>query len=79
MRSAPAPFGNQAWKQAQQILARRGTESEIAYAVTTLLDKAEQGPDATRKAPKKSTPTKRDRRVAARTRGFTVLAPLTPT
>jgi len=75
LRSAPAPFGDQAWKQAQQIVARRGTdpatESEIADAVTTLLDKAEQGPDTSKKAPKKSTPTKRDRRVAARTRATT--------
>jgi hypothetical protein len=44
--TTPVPFGDQAWGQAQQILARRGenpaTETEIAGAVATLLDKAEQ-------------------------------------
>jgi putative transposase len=60
LRSAPAPFGEAAWAQARDILARRGTgqatESEIAGAVQALLDKAADGP------------AKRDRRVAARTR-----------
>jgi putative transposase len=68
LRSASAPFGEAAWTQARDILARRGsdrtTESEIADAVEALLDKAEHGPD--KPAPEK--PTKRDRRVAARTR-----------
>jgi hypothetical protein len=67
LKSTPAPFGEQAWTQAQEILARRGgdptTEAEIAGAVTALLDRAEQGP-----ATGKSEHTKRDRRVAARTR-----------
>lgn len=73
LRGTPTPFGEQAWEQAQQILARRGddpvTEAEIADAVTTLLDKAEQGPDAAAKpTAAKRAVTKRDRRVAARTR-----------
>jgi hypothetical protein len=67
LRGAPAPFGEAAWAQARDVLARRGTdratESEIADAVGALLDKAEQGPD--RAKPER---TKRDRRVAARTR-----------
>lgn len=66
LRATPAPFGAQAWDQARQILGRRGgdpaTEAEIAGAVTALLDKAETGPDIPA-----TTPTKRDRRVAART------------
>jgi putative transposase len=65
--TTPIPFGDQAWGQAQQILARRGenpaTETQIAAAVAALLDRAEQGPDQPR-----TTPSKRDRRVAARTR-----------
>lgn len=71
LNSAPAPFGEQAWAQARDILARRSgdpaTETEIAAAVTALLDKAEHGPDEANK-PRK---TKRDRRVAARTRATT--------
>jgi putative transposase len=68
LKMAPIPFGEQAWAQAQQILARRGAdpanEAEIAGAVAALLDRAEHGPDA----PAKPASTKRDRRVAARTR-----------
>lgn len=75
LNRAPAPFGEQAWSQAQDILSRRGgdlaTETEIAAAVVALLDKAEHGPDKTHKPAK----TKRDRRVAARTRAT---APHTP-
>lgn len=71
LNCAPAPFGEQAWTQAQDILARRSsdpvTETEIAAAVTALLDKAEHGPDGANKPHK----TKQDRRVAARTRGTT--------
>jgi transposase InsO family protein len=65
LRNAPAPFGEAAWAQARDILARRGTdhatESEITGAVEALLDKAGHGPAGPR-------PVKRDRRVAARTR-----------
>jgi putative transposase len=70
LRSAPIPFGEQAWGQAQQILARRGqdstNETEIATAVSTLLDKAEAGPEPART--RKDPAAKRDRRVAARAR-----------
>jgi putative transposase len=65
LRTAPAPFGEQAWEHARQILARRGqdsaTEAEIAHAVEALLDKAEH-------APGRDKPTKRDKKVAGRTR-----------
>src|SRR5262249_60191832 len=48
LRTAPAPFGEQAWDQARKMLARRGqdpvTEAEIARAAAALLDKAERGP-----------------------------------
>lgn len=72
LKNTPTPFGEQAWTQAQEILARRGadpaTEAEIAGAVNALLDKAEQGPHA---ATNKPGHTKHDRRVAARTRATT--------
>jgi putative transposase len=67
LNSAPAPFGELAWKHAREILARRGqdqaTEAEIAQAASDLLDKAGCGPET-------SDPslTRRDRRVAGRTR-----------
>jgi putative transposase len=48
LRTAPAPFGEQAWNHARQLLAARGsdptTEAEIAAAATDLLDRAGQGP-----------------------------------
>jgi hypothetical protein len=66
--TTPVPFGEQAWAQAQQVLARRGqdhaTEAEIAAAVDALLDTAAKGPTPARS----KSQTKRDRRVAARTR-----------
>jgi putative transposase len=66
LRSTPAPFGELAWQHARTVLARRGqdtaTEAEIAEAAAALLDKAERGPDAERDM------SKRDRRVAGRTR-----------
>jgi putative transposase len=65
LRTTPAPFGEQAWDHARQILARRGedatTETEIAQAVEALLDKAEQGPA-------RAKPSKKDQRIAGRTR-----------
>jgi putative transposase len=68
LKSSPVPFGEAAWAQAQDILARRGsdktTEAEIAEAVSKLLDRAEQGPEPR----SERGPAKRDRRVAARTR-----------
>jgi hypothetical protein len=69
LRSAPVPFGEQAWDHARSVLARRGTdpitEQEIAQAVTALLDKAEHGPGDQKR------PSARDQRVAARTRAAT--------
>jgi putative transposase len=69
LNSPPVPFGEQAWQQAQQVLARRGqdstNEAEIAAAVAALLDKAEAGPTPVRR---KQGASKRDSRVAARTR-----------
>jgi putative transposase len=67
LNSAPAPFGELAWKHAREILARRGqdqaTEAEIAQAASDLLDRAGRGP-GTGDPPL----TRRDRRVAGRTR-----------
>ena len=72
LRNTPAPFGEAAWSQAREILARRGsdrvTETEIADAVDALLDRAEHGPEPTPAKAAKTAATKRDRRVAARTR-----------
>ena len=66
LRSAPVPFGEQAWDHARQILARRGqdpaTEAEIAQAANTLLDKAGHGPAGGGK------PSRKDQRIAGRTR-----------
>jgi transposase InsO family protein len=65
LRTGPAPFGEQAWAHARQLLARRGqdpaTEAEIAQAAEALLDKAEHGPG-------RGKPAKRDQRVAGRAR-----------
>ena len=48
LRTAPAPFGEQAWNHARRLLAARGsdpaTEAEIAAAAADLLDRAGQGP-----------------------------------
>lgn len=74
LRNTPTPFGEAAWSQAREILSRRDsdpvTETAIADAVEALLDKAEHGPDAT-PAAAPTAKTKRDRRVAGRTRATT--------
>ena len=48
LRTAPVPFGEQAWNHARQLLAARGsdpaTEAEIAAVAADLLDRAGQGP-----------------------------------
>ena len=71
LNSCPTPFGEQAWAQARDVLARRGgdptSEAERAAAVSALLDKAERGPDHTGRA--RTTP--REQRVAGRTRATT--------
>ncbi|HVB42375.1 MAG TPA: Mu transposase C-terminal domain-containing protein [Streptosporangiaceae bacterium] len=62
---APVPFGELAWDHARRGLAGQGaTEEQIADAVAALLRRANHGPDD-REKPKMS---KRDRRVAARTK-----------
>ena len=60
---APLPFGELAWDHARRSLGREATEEQIADAVTALLRRAGAGPDEEK--PKMS---KRDRRVAARTK-----------
>ena len=78
LRSAPVPFGEQAWNHARQLLAARGhdpaTEAEIAAAAAGLLDRAEKGPEPGpgERAPAKQqaaggTRSPRSRRVAGRT------------
>jgi putative transposase len=71
LRSSPAPFGEQAWAQARDILVRRGhdatDEAEVAAAVIALLDRAGGGPEPASGKQEKAA-AKRDRRVAARTR-----------
>ena len=62
---APMPFGELAWDHARRTLAARGqavTEAQIADAVNTLMTRAFQGPGDGGAA------SRRDRRVAARTR-----------
>ena len=61
---APLPFGELAWDHARRSLGRDATEEQIADAVTVLLRRANAGPEEQEK-PKMS---KRDRRVAARTK-----------
>ncbi len=55
-----APFGEMAWDHARKLLPA-ATEAELADAVESLLARAGQGPGG-------SAPSKRDRRVAGRTR-----------
>lgn len=60
---APLPFGELAWDHARRSLGREATEEQIADAVADLLRRANAGPE--KEKPKTS---KRDRRVAARTK-----------
>jgi putative transposase len=64
LNRAPMPFGELAWDHARRSLGREASEEEIADAVAALLRRASKGPE-TREKPGLS---KRDRRVAARTR-----------
>jgi transposase InsO family protein len=61
---APVPFGELAWDHVRRSLGREATEEQIADAVTSLLRRASAGPAGQQK-PQIS---KRDRRVAARTK-----------
>jgi hypothetical protein len=69
---APVPFGDLAWDHARRNLradGHAGTEEQIADAVAALLRRAHHGPEQPeRKTTKMS---KRDRRVAARTKAAT--------
>ena len=61
---APLPFGELAWDHARRSLGKDAAEEQIADAVAALLRRANAGPEQQEK-PKMS---KRDRRVAARTK-----------
>jgi transposase InsO family protein len=82
LHTAPAPFGELAWRHSLLQLGQRGqdpvTEQEIAQAASALLDRAEQGP-ATQAMPTRKN--QQARRVAGRTRatsGRTWPAPASP-
>ncbi|MFF3430303.1 transposase family protein [Streptomyces sp. NPDC002602] len=66
--TVPQPYGDPAWDHAAADLRQRGesdpTEEQIARAVSELLVRARQGPDSGGK----NRASRRDRRVAARTR-----------
>lgn len=68
---APLPFGELAWDHARRGLGREATEEQIADAVADLLRRASAGPG--KEKPKMS---KRDRRVAARTKTTALAAGL---
>ncbi|MFJ8598610.1 Mu transposase C-terminal domain-containing protein [Streptomyces shenzhenensis] len=73
LRTAPTPMGELAWDHARRILAQRGTdratEDEIAQAAVALLDRAADGPESQPvKSSRPSRRSRRDRKVAARTR-----------
>ena len=74
LKAAAVPFGEAAWDQARRLLARRGedpaTEQDLARAAAALLDKAEHT------AAGESSPSKKDRRAAARARA--IAAPAWP-
>jgi putative transposase len=72
--TGPAPFGEQAWDHARQMLARRGhdraTEAEIARTAEELLDKAEHGPGRGKAARQDQKVAGRDRAVSAARRAI---------
>lgn len=75
LASVPAPFGELAWDHARQQLkdqGRQATEAEIAVAVAALLERAGDGPARGRGPGGKLS--RRDQRVAARTRATAVPA-----
>ena len=61
---APLPFGELAWDHARRSLGREAAEEQIADAVAALLRRANAGPQDQ----EKQKMSKRDRRVAARTK-----------
>jgi len=69
--SAPAPFGELAWDHARRQLKDQGretTEAEISGAVAVLLKRAGDGPAGTGAGTPAGKPSRRDQRVAARTK-----------
>jgi transposase InsO family protein len=62
LERVPVPFGELAWDHARRSLGDDASEEQIADAVAALLRRANTGPPEQQKA------SKRDRRVAARTR-----------
>lgn len=68
----PTPFGELAWDHVRKGLPK-ATEAEIADAVKALLQRANQGPAADAAAAKR--PSRRDKRVAARTRAAAAAIP----
>ncbi|MFF7459679.1 Mu transposase C-terminal domain-containing protein [Kitasatospora sp. NPDC008115] len=71
LHRAPVPFGDMAWDHVSHQLPE-ATEAEIADAVAALLTRAHAGP-ASESGPK---PSKRDLRVAARTKAVGPAAPI---
>jgi hypothetical protein len=79
LRSTPAPFGELAWNHALGQLRGQGkdpTEAEIATAVSNLLERAHCGPQTGMAANGSSVSSRRDRRVAARTRAAPAVLPI---
>jgi hypothetical protein len=68
----PTPFGELAWDHVRKGLPE-ATEAELADAVQALLQRAHQGPAADPATAKKTS--RRDKRVAARTRATASTAP----
>lgn len=62
-----APFGELAWDHTRRGLPE-ATEEELAEAVSALLTRANHGPEQPTRGEDADKPTKRDRRVAARTK-----------
>jgi putative transposase len=76
LRRVPVPFGELAWDHVRAGLPK-ATEEELADAVAALLRRAHTGPET---APPDAAPkaSKRDRRVAARTRATRAMPPSEP-
>lgn len=73
LRRVPMPFGELAWDHVRRALPA-GTEEELADAVTALLRRAHDGPVGDQRP----APSKRERRVAARTRATSLPVPKPP-
>jgi hypothetical protein len=76
----PVPFGDLAWDHARRTAGEPGrpaTEEQIADAVAALLQRAYAGPQQM-PGPAASPPSKRDRRVAARTKATTSITASEP-